>query len=187
MGGAVGVGLCRVNLKLIGQEKPTFSDLFSGLSSFAKALGLRLLAWIKIALWSFLFIIPGVIASYRYSMANFVLAEDPELKARDAIKVSKAMMKGNKWRLFCLHFSFFGWILLATLPAGICGGIAGVHSVMNGSTNPAASPFFWLGVVLTLGASLLLQPYTNAATTAFYLDISGQQERLHKNREKEEA
>ncbi len=29
------------------------------------------------------------------------------------------MMKGNKWRLFCLKFSFIGWVLLSFLTFGI--------------------------------------------------------------------
>ena len=29
------------------------------------------------------------------------------------------MMDGHKWQLFCLHFSFIGWILLSILTCGI--------------------------------------------------------------------
>ena len=28
-------------------------------------------------------------------------------------------MYGNRWRLFCLHFSFIGWQILASLTFGI--------------------------------------------------------------------
>jgi uncharacterized membrane protein len=37
----------------------------------------------------------------------------------EAIDQSKAMMKGNKWKLFCLGWRFFGWILLGILTCGI--------------------------------------------------------------------
>lgn len=62
---------------------------------------------------------PGIIAQYRYAMVPYLMAEFPELKIMDAIRESKRLMKGNKWRLFCLQISFFGWSLLAVLSCGI--------------------------------------------------------------------
>ena len=70
-------------------------------------------------LWTLLFIIPGIIASLRYGMTDYILSENPEITASEAIQRSKEMMKGNCWRLFCLEFSFFGWILLAVLTCGV--------------------------------------------------------------------
>ena len=58
-------------------------------------------------------------ASYSYAMTEFILAEHPELTAGEAIAQSKVMMAGNRWRLFCLHFSFIGWDILCTLTMGI--------------------------------------------------------------------
>ena len=62
-----------------------------------------------------LFIIPGIIASYSYAMTPYILAEHPELKAREAMQKSKEMMDGHRWRFFCLQMSFFGWALLSIL------------------------------------------------------------------------
>lgn len=59
------------------------------------------------------------VAAYRYKMAHYVLAENPAMSATEAIRESKRMMQGNKWRLFCLELSFIGWGLLATLTCGI--------------------------------------------------------------------
>ena len=70
-------------------------------------------------LWALLLIIPGMIAVYDYSMTNFILNEHPELTANEAIALSKGMMRGNRWRLFCLEFSFIGWMLLSALTLGI--------------------------------------------------------------------
>ena len=39
--------------------------------------------------------------------------------SKDAFKKAKEMMKGNKWRLFKLEFSFFGWAVLCVLTFGI--------------------------------------------------------------------
>ena len=70
-------------------------------------------------LWSLLLFIPGIMASYSYAMKDFILAEHPELTASEAIARSKEMMRGNRWRLFCLDFSFIGWIILCTFTLGI--------------------------------------------------------------------
>ena len=70
-------------------------------------------------LWTLLFVFPGIVAAYRYAMVPYLMAEFPELRVMEAIRESKRLMKGNKWRLFCLHFSFIGWDLLCTLTMGI--------------------------------------------------------------------
>ena len=65
-----------------------------------------------------LFIIPGLIATYRYAMAPYIMAEHPEMGIMEAIEASKQMMDGNKWSLFCLDFSFIGWMILSVLTSG---------------------------------------------------------------------
>ena len=64
-------------------------------------------------------VVPGVIATYSYAMTDFILADNPELTATEALNKSKEMMIGNRWRLFCLQFSFIGWGILASLTFGI--------------------------------------------------------------------
>lgn len=59
--------------------------------------------------------------SLRYVMANYVLMENPEVGALGALRESHRMMKGNKWRYFCLQCSFIGWHILAVLALGIGG------------------------------------------------------------------
>ena len=63
--------------------------------------------------------IPGIIAAYRYSMATYIMAENPDMKAMEAIEASKQMMSGNKFRLFCLDLSFIGWDILGMITLGI--------------------------------------------------------------------
>ena len=48
-----------------------------------------------------------------------ILYENPGMRPMAALKASKELMRGNKWRLFCLQFSFIGWALLCALTAGI--------------------------------------------------------------------
>lgn len=74
-----------------------------------------------VILWSLLLIIPGVIFAYHYRLVPYLLADDPEIGVRDALKKSKEMMDGQKKAAFLLDLSTFGWVLLSTLTAGVAG------------------------------------------------------------------
>ena len=74
-----------------------------------------------LVLWSCLFLIPGIIKSYSYRMVPYILAQEPEMGAREAIDRSRAMMDGHKWRAFLLDLSFIGWIFLSAITMGIVG------------------------------------------------------------------
>lgn len=120
VGSAVELGYNRFNVSLYeGTSVPKIDLLFSCFSNFGNALLLRLLMLLKILAWTLLFIVPGIVAALRYALAPYILAENPDLSASDAIERSKELMNGHKWRLFCLKFSFIGWALLAALTGGI--------------------------------------------------------------------
>ena len=74
-----------------------------------------------VALWTMLFIIPGIVKMYAYSLVPYILAENPEIGAMDAIKLSNEMMKGHKMNAFLLDLSFIGWIILTILTFGLVG------------------------------------------------------------------
>ena len=119
IGGAVQLGLNLFNIEIVLGGQPRFAALFDRFHVFAKALGLRLYCYLFIWLWSLLLFIPGIIAAYRYSMAAYLMAENPDLGICEAVNMSKQMMMGHKSRLFCLHFSFIGWYLLGAITFGI--------------------------------------------------------------------
>lgn len=119
IGGSVSIGHNRFCLKLVDGEEARFEDLFSGFDIFGNAFVLNLLITLKVLAWSLLFVIPGIVAAYRYSMATYIMAENPNMQATEAIERSKALMDGRKGGLFCLDLSFIGWALLAVLTAGI--------------------------------------------------------------------
>ncbi len=75
----------------------------------------QLLRSVYILLWSLLLIVPGIIKGYSYSMAPYILADNPNLSPSRAITLSRQMMDGNKADLWVLHLSFLGWYLLGTL------------------------------------------------------------------------
>ena len=119
LGSIISVGYARFNLDLADRGNPAFETLFGYFSYWKTAAVSKLLQSVYVLLWSLLFIIPGIIAAYSYAMTEFILAENPDLTASEAIAQSKEMMYGNRWRLFCLHFSFIGWDILSSLTLGI--------------------------------------------------------------------
>ena len=117
--GAAQLGLCSYYNRLIKGETPQVSELFSRFGFFGKALLLNLYTALLTFLWSLLLVIPGIIATYRYSLAFYVLCDNPEMSVNECVNESKRLMDGHKGRLFCLHLSFIGWRLLSALTLGI--------------------------------------------------------------------
>ncbi len=72
-----------------------------------------------VLMWTFLFIIPGFIASYAYSMGYYIMNHEIDISALDAISDSKNYMRGHKLELFILDLSYLGWYLLGILTLGI--------------------------------------------------------------------
>lgn len=119
LGSVIQLGYARFNLDLTGGADARLESLFDYFRWFKTAFCARFLTGLFIFLWSLLLIIPGIVAAYTYAMVPYILAEDPDMTASDAIAVSKRMMEGNRWRLFCLEFSFIGWIILSAFTLGI--------------------------------------------------------------------
>ena len=70
-------------------------------------------------LWCLLLIVPGIVKAYEYMMVPYLLAENPDMSREEVFAMSKRMMDGNKWSLFCLNFSFIGWMILSACTFGI--------------------------------------------------------------------
>lgn len=121
IGGVIRQGYAIFLLKQHDGQNPDAHDLFSQFHDFSRGFLLALLQSIFTFLWTLLFIIPGIIATYRYAMAPFIMAENPDMRPREALRASSQLMDGHKWELFCLGFSFIGWTFLAALTLGIGG------------------------------------------------------------------
>lgn len=119
VGSSIELGQARYYIGLIGGERPGFGVLFSRFHIFLKAVGLRLYMGLFIFLWGLLFIIPGIIAAYRYAMAPYLMAQYPEKGIRECVEDSKALMLDHKARLFFLNLSFIGWGFLCLFTLGI--------------------------------------------------------------------
>ena len=79
------------------------------------------LIWLYTALWSMLFVIPGIVKGYSYSLAMYIKSENPQISASQAIELSKKMTNGRKMDLFVLDLSYIGWFLLSGITFNILG------------------------------------------------------------------
>lgn len=120
-GPAFSLSIYLIFLKLYNNESIEIGNIFDGFYRFWGAFKVLFFIGLFTFLWSLLFIIPGVIKAYSYSMALYIYAENPEMGALDAIKKSQEMMDGHKMDLFVLELSFIGWALLSTITFGLVG------------------------------------------------------------------
>ena len=103
-----------------GEEMP-YGCMLDGFSFAGKVILLSIVTYIYIFLWSLLFIVPGIIAAYRYRFALYNLCENPEMGVMEAIRESKKQTYGFKGALFVLDLTFLGWKLLVSVSLGILG------------------------------------------------------------------
>lgn len=173
VGGAATLGYAKYNLDLVDGLEPDVSTLFSQFHRLWDGFCLHFLRGLFTLLWYLLLIIPGVIAEYRYAMAAYILAENPDMTVREALRRSSELMQGNKFRLFCLSFSFIGWNILCSLPGLLLGGVMiGVFSRILFLPLASVAASILLGALTSFLCSLFLQPYVQASYAAFYRDIS---------------
>lgn len=99
------------------REIMDYGTLFDGFSFTGKIIALNFVMNFFICLWSMLFMIPGVIAYYRYRFALYNLCENPGLSVMEALDMSKRQTQGWKLELLKLDLSYLGWIVLSLLPA----------------------------------------------------------------------
>ena len=169
VGGAVQLGYAHFNLNLVDGNDAAISDLFSQKDRLWDGFCMKFLQGLYIALWSLLLVIPGIVKTYSYAMTPYIMSEHPSLTANEAITESRRIMNGNKWRLFCLDFSFIGWELLCVLPM-----LAGFSWVVAAFSDAAA-----MGIVLVMllavplsAGFFVVRPYEEAAWAVFYRDIT---------------
>ena len=118
-GGLIYFGYNSFFLKVARDEEVTYKELFSKTKMFWRCIGISILIGLFTALWTFLLIIPGIIASINYSMAYFIALDNPELGAMDVLRKSKEIMDGHKMDFFILILSFLGWAVIGIFTFGL--------------------------------------------------------------------
>ena len=130
--GPISIGLCSYTLHLVRNtdQKNKIDPLLDGFrNSIGNNILVGLLATIFTALWSLLFVIPGIVKAIAYSQCYFIALEHPEYDANTCITESRKMMNGHKWEYFCLQFSFIGWMIVGSFCLGV--GTLWVAAYMN--------------------------------------------------------
>lgn len=117
--GPIMLGLAIFYISMARNQDAKFGQTFEGFDTWWRAFKAYVLMAIYMIFWFLLLIIPGVIYALAFSQVFFILAEDKNIRVRDAFYKSRMMMKGNKWKLFCLQLRFLGWALLCIPTLGI--------------------------------------------------------------------
>ncbi len=167
------LGIIFFSLSIARGEEASFGQFFDGFSDYWRAFKTFFLVVIFTILWTLLLIIPGIIMSIAYAMTFYILADDKEIGAMDAIRKSKKMMYGYKWKYFRLQVRFFGLFLLCFIPFGIAVFLSA----------PNTTPLAYFGnfysfiplslIFLTIVGFLLFLPYVYVTTAKFYDDVKG--------------
>ena len=155
------------------RERMPYESLFDGFTFAGKVIALYIVEGIFIALWSMLFVIPGIIAVYRYSFAMWNLCQDPSIGVMEALDRSKRQTVGYKGQLFLLQLSFIGWYLLIAA-------VVGIYEAIAINLLPDSFPAVMLGsLLLAVGCGLVeiyLQPYYMLSECGFYLRATAPEE-----------
>lgn len=149
-------GYTGYSMQVVRGGEPGYGELFSRFYMAGKIILAELLTVVYVTLWSMLFIIPGIIAMFRYMMVPYILLDDPDCSVFEAFRRSKALMRGRKWELFVLGMSFVLWELGASLTVGVFENLAplGLSTV--------------LGTVASIAWNLFLLPYESFTFAQWY-------------------
>ena len=118
--GVVWISYLSFFLPIARNKKVRVNTLFSEFKRYEFYTMVYLQFLLKLIIGTIIFIIPGLIAKYRYQLVPFVIADNPNItNPADALNKCKILMEGNKWRFFTLQMSFIGWWFLSVLTFGI--------------------------------------------------------------------
>ena len=103
------------------EESVDLENLFDGFRGgrYTRVFCALFLVQLFTFLWALLLIIPGIMKAFSYALTPYIIMDEPELTARQAITRSCEIMQGRRWKLFCLYLSFIGWGILCLLTFGI--------------------------------------------------------------------
>jgi len=115
----VGAGFSIFILNTVRKTGAVYGNLLDGFASILRILLLYFLEGLIIGLFSLLLVFPGIIVSYSYRQALFLVLDHPELSVIKCMKTSRKMMKGHKGELFVMDLSFIGWRILCAFLAPV--------------------------------------------------------------------
>lgn len=99
---------------------PEWKSLYQeGINNYGKYFVIEFVIRLTVGLWTILFIVPGVIKYYEYSMAQYIIHDNKNLSLADVKKMSRLMTQGYKSEIFMLDLSFIGLFILSILSFGL--------------------------------------------------------------------
>lgn len=111
----VGIGFAGYCLKVSRGQEGKVSDLMCGFEFFGRAFVILLLRTIFVALWSMIFVVPGIIVAIKYSQSYYVMFDNPDLSAYRCMRASGNLMQGFKSFYFIMVLSFILWHFLDSM------------------------------------------------------------------------
>lgn len=114
------IGMAGYFLNHLRGANPDWKSLYrEGLDNYGTYFKVGVLKEIFVALWTLLFIVPGIIKHYEWFFVEQIIHDNPNLDPKQARDLSKRMTNGFKGNLFILDFSFFFWYMLVAITFGI--------------------------------------------------------------------
>lgn len=114
----ISMGFIYYSMRYARGESFELNDIFRYKKQWRATFLLTFFISLFTTLWTFLLIIPGIIAALSYSMAQYIYC-DHELEPLGCIRASKEMMDGYKMDYFVFSLSFMGWVFLGILTLGL--------------------------------------------------------------------
>ena len=170
----LGAGFAMYCMAIRRGERAEYLTLFDGFSFVGKLIALTIVTYAFIWLWSMLFVIPGIVAAYRYRFAAYNLYENPGISVMEALEMSKRQTMGYKGQIFALDLSYIGWTLLASLPAMVEMGMmyyamfSSYYDYMTGAISVMPTDFT-ASVILPAWLWTLISGLWSMAVSLFYL------------------
>jgi len=152
--GPILLGITTFCLSLARGVRPSFSLLLTGFRLPLLSIGTELLRTLFVMLWMLLLIVPGIMATFSYALTFYLIADNPSLTPLAAIRSSKQMMRGHRWKLFLIYLPW--WVLTMALPV-----------IMNNVLHVRSYP---LQLVMGL-LSTLLWSFVGVVESVFYDDL----------------
>ena len=124
----IGAGLIIFIMRTVRDHKGSVGNLLDAFPVLIRIFCYQVVSSVLIFLWALLFIIPGIIASYRYRQGLYLLLDHPEMGIMDCIRTSKNLMDGHKWELFVMDLSFLLWNLAVAVLSSALGSLM-LHTI----------------------------------------------------------
>ena len=140
-------------------HKGSYGNLLDALPILMRVVWYQIVTTVYITLWSMLFVIPGIIASYRYRQGLYILLDHPEMSVSECIRASSHMMQGKKLELFWLDMSFLGWTIGESIV------LMGFTAVFGGTS--------YLPTVLLIPLSAFIRMYMEFTMFLYYEHLCG--------------